>query len=276
MITNTGSITRAKPKWFQQLLKNYPWVSFLIIIVLGGLIGYLSGFLLSPIYEAKAVLTTNIDLQENRPIITEIMVDSQLNYIGELMYNSKIIDPLLFQEAKSGNPLKLEDLESMASIERQLMNTIIKVRGKDPEIAARIATNWARIAFETLTEAKLHVLATSEANQQLVIIETCFPLSPDAAKDVPISSTEKSFCEGLSYQSAEIKLKEATKILATEESMTLGLTAYINVSQLLPASVPTIPTSNNQGMMTLSGMIIGIIIGIILVDIRRINKVDEN
>jgi len=113
---------------------KYPWISILLIVVLGGLIGYLSGFFVPPIYEAKAVLTTNIDLKEDRPIITEIMVDSQLNYVGELMFNPKIIDPLLSQEANSGNPLTLEDLKSSASIERQLMSTIVKVRDNDPVI----------------------------------------------------------------------------------------------------------------------------------------------
>ena len=272
MDKNTDSQKARQSNWTQQISMKYPWISILLVVVLGGLIGYLSGFFLPPIYEAKAVLTTNIDLKEDRPIITEIMVDSQLNYVGELMFNPKIIDPLLSQEANSGNPLTLEDVKSSASIERQLMNTIVKVRDNDPVIAARIATNWAKIAFETLLEAKSHVLAIVEAKQQLALIETCFPTNPDNAADKPTIVTEKAFCEGLTFQSAEAKLEEATRVLAAEESKTLGLTPYINISQYIPASVPVTPISQNQGLMTLSGMVIGIVVGIIFVDMRRLKN----
>ncbi|HSN94695.1 MAG TPA: hypothetical protein VLR89_06490 [Anaerolineaceae bacterium] len=204
------------------------------------------------------------------------MVDSQLNYVGELMYNSKIIEPLLSEEADSGNPLTLEDLKSMASIERQLMNTIIKVRGKDPVIVARIASNWSKIAFETLVEAKTHALLASEARQQLAFLETCFPTSSDIAKDKPANVTIETFCEGLSIQSAEAKLAAATKVLTDEETKTLGLMPYINISQYIPASAPKVPTSTNQGMLTLSGMIIGIVVGIVFVELSRLKNIDEN
>lgn len=275
-MTKTGPHINAKSSWNQQVSRKYPWIRLFLIAVLGGFLGYLIGFLIPPIYEAKAVLTTNIDLKENRPIITEIMVDSQLNYVGELMFNSKIIDLLLLQEASLGNPLTVEDLKSMATIERQLMSTIIKVRGKDPVIAARIASNWASIAYETLLEAKSHVLTIDEAKQQLAFIKTCFPSSPDEAINKPNSATEEAFCEGLTYQSVEVKLEELTRVLAAEESKTLGLTAYININQFIPASIPTIPTSTNQGLLALSGMVIGIVVGIVYFDLRRVNKIDEN
>jgi len=152
------------------------------------------------------------------------------------------------------------------------MSTIVKVRDNDPVIAARIATNWAKIAFETLLEAKSHVLAIVEAKQQLAFIEVCFPTNPDNAADKPTIVTEKAFCEGLTFQSAEAKLEEATRVLAAEESKTLGLTPYINISQYIPASVPVTPISQNQGLMTLSGMVIGIVVGIIFVDMRRLKN----
>ncbi len=272
MDVNTDSRKAIQSNWTQQISRKYPWISFFLIVVLGGLIGYLSGFLLPPTYEAKAVLTVNIDLKEDRPIITEIMVDSQLNYIGELMFNPKIVDQLLSQEVNSGNQLTLKELKSTASIERQLMSTIIKVRGNDPVIATRIASNWAKIAFETLLEAKSHVLAAAEAKQQLAFLEACFPSNPSNTEDKPANVTEEAFCKGLTYQSAEAKLEEATKVLAAEESKTLGLTPYIIVSQYVPASVPVTPTSTSQGMMALSGMIIGIVVGIVFIDIRRMKN----
>jgi uncharacterized protein involved in exopolysaccharide biosynthesis len=276
MKTNIELNSLAKSSWTQKISKKYPWISLLLVIVLGGVVGYLCGFFLPPIYEAKAVLTTNIDIKENRPVITEIMVDSQLNYIGQLMFNPKIIDPLLSQEAGLGNPIKLEDLEAMSSIERQLMNTIIKVHGKDPAITARIATSWAKLAFETLLEAKSHVLTIAEANQELSFIESCFPSKRTVTEDVPTKAADGAFCDGLSYETARTQLDEATKILNAEETKTLGLTTYINVSQFIPASLPINPSSNNQGMMTLSGMIIGIVVGIIFIDIRWHNKSNEN
>lgn len=273
MIKQTDSHKNSKPRQEDQFSNFHTWIPLVILIVCGGLIGYLLGFLLPPIYETKAVVTTNIDLVENRPVVTEIMVDSQLNYIGELMYNPRIIEPLLQQEVSYGNPITIEDLKSMATIERQLMSTIIKVRGSNPEIAARIATNWAKLAYETLLAARPHVLAATQARQELALIEVCYPTN--SAANESTSSGEDSFCEGLSYKSANTKLEEATKVLASEEPKTLGLTAYIIPSQYIPASLPLAPASNNQGMMAFSGMIIGIVVGIIFVELARLKKTNE-
>ena len=275
-MADTGPQLIVKANWNRQISNRYPWITIFLIAVLGGLSGYLIGFFLPPVYEAKAVLTTNIDLKENRPVITEIMVDSQLNYVGELMFNSKIIDPLLLQEANSGNALTIEDLKSMATVERQLMSTIIKVRGNDPVIAARIASNWTSIAFETLLEAKSHVLAIDEAKQQQAFLENCFPSSQVDANPDPTFVADEAFCKGITFDSAETKLKELTRVLAAEEPKTLGLTSYININQYIPASVPTVPISTNQGILALSGMAIGMVVGIICFDLRRVNKIDEN
>ncbi|MEA4811745.1 MAG: hypothetical protein VB108_04140 [Anaerolineaceae bacterium] len=248
--------------------QDYPWMILITAGIVFGLLGYMAGFLLKPVYEARAVLTTNMDIKEERPFITEIMVDSQIQHIGELMYNPAIVQTLLEKENAQGNHLSLEELRDNSSVERQLMNTYLKVRGNDPAAAARIASEWAEIAFQKLQEAKVHALKAGEARRQLAMLNVCFPLQ---SKDEEIREDPAveviHFCKGLDLKEAEKQVKSATQILLEEDAHTLGLSPSLNVSQFVPASIPSKPLRFNQGALSLAGSLFGLVFGIILIEI---------
>ena len=73
---------------------------------------------------------------------------------------------MIAKEAGEGNSLTYDQLKKNTSVERQLMNTVIKVRDKNPQVAARIASEWAEILYTSLSGSVPHAVVLSGAKQQ--------------------------------------------------------------------------------------------------------------
>lgn len=243
--------------------KKYPWLLLFICIVAGGLIGFASGYFLRPIYEARATITANADIKENRPIITELMIDRQILHIGELFYQPQIVQNLLEQQSQQNNRLTLEDLYAMSEIERLGHNTLLKIRSTDPQLAASVANNWAKIIYEELESAKPHAIRAAEARQRIAMLNYCFPTAEKAfASDGPSPETVQ-FCKGLTFEEADLYLKNSNQILLEEDALTMGLSDWLNLSAFTPAPVPTEPIAYGRGRLAFSGALAGLLLGLI-------------
>lgn len=231
-----------------------PWLILAICIIIGALLGGILSLFFRPIYEAKALVTTNLELHQDTAM-TEIMLDSQINHIGELVYYPDVISRLLETEKSQGNTLTLELLQQKASVERMLMNTIIKVKDPSPELAARIASEWAKILFDRLNEAYPHAVKLSEAKLQFDALTACLT---DATK-VP-----QTFCDSLTFDQLNTELEALNKVILEESPYSLGLTLALNVSQYQSAAIPTEPLHNKRGALILSGGGVGLVVGVFL------------
>ena len=243
-----------------------PWLIVAVGIILGALIGGVLSLFFTPIYEARALVSTNMELRVDGTL-TEIMLDAQINHIGELVFYPEVVSRLIETEAAQGNELTLEALKQKTSVERQLMNTIIKVKDPDPQLAARIASEWAEILYNRLNEAYLHAVRLSEAKLQYEALSACF----SNALKVP-----KTFCLSLTPDELSKEIERLNAIILEESPKSLGLTIALNVSQYQPAAVPADPLNYHRGTLILSGAGVGLIIGILLNEIpSKHKKTDE-
>ena len=158
------------PAFFK--MRKHQYLLTVGLMLLGALIAFFLSSFIKFKYEAESVLITNLELVENTNI-TEIMVDSQLELVRQLMFHPDITNAVLKVEQEAGNPLTLDQLNKMSQVERRLNSTYIKVRSNDPQIEARIATTWAKTAYERLSQAYQHALLVSEAQWTLTTIEDC-------------------------------------------------------------------------------------------------------
>ena len=243
-----------------------PWLTMAVSILIGALIGGFLSLFFTPIYEAKALVTTNMELRIDGTL-TEIMLDAQVNHIGELVFHPEVVSRLIETEATHGNELTLENLKQKTSIERQLMNTVIKVKDPDPQVAARIASEWAEILYDRLNEAYLHAVLLSEAKLQYEALSACFT----DALTVP-----KTFCLFLTPDELSKEMERLNAIILEESPKSLGLTLALNVSQYQPAAVPAEPLNYQRGTLILGGAGVGLIIGILINEIpSKHKKTDE-
>ncbi len=229
------------------------------------LIGFVAGFFVPFQYEAEATLVTNLELVEDTNI-TELMVYSQLEIVRQLMFHPDITDQVLENEKLAGNPISLDQLTKMSIIERRLSTTLIKVRGKDPQVAARIATSWAQAAYDRLTEAYEHALLVSEAKWVITSTEKCL-------EDEKVFTT--TFCENLTLEGIESQTKDAQAVIIAESPFALGLTKDIQISQYKPAAIPSTPVQGGRGNMVLIGAMIGLVISLIVFELPIFDSKQE-
>ncbi|MFZ3070363.1 MAG: hypothetical protein WA110_04485 [Anaerolineaceae bacterium] len=247
--------------YYPKLLKNpktYPWLTLVLFMLAGALIGGLISFFLHPVYEAKAVVSTNMEIVQNAGI-SEIMVDAEIDHVGELVFHPDVINALIVSEAEFGNTLTLEDLKMDGSVERRLMTTVIKYRDQDPEVAARIASEWARLFYERLSVAYEHAVVLSEAKTQLAALDAC-------VNDPTKALTE--LCSSLTAEKLDNELVKLKQVIVTESPQSLGLTKDLNVSQYQPAAVPEKPLNYNRGALILAGALIGLLAGLVFIETK--------
>ena len=246
-------------------MRKHQYLVVFLVMILGSLAGLLVSFVSPAMYEAESYLITNLELVQSTNI-TEIMVDSQLELIGQILYHPDITDAVLSRERQAGNPYTLAELKNKSLIERRLMTTVIKVRYKDPEIAARIATNWTKIAYERLTQAYGHALLVSEALLTITFIEDC-------QSDPLVVDTE--FCQNLTPEEAASLAEDAQEVILAESPHALGLTKDLQISQYQPAAVPVEPIQGGRATLMLTGALIGLVFALILFELPGFDDFKE-
>ena len=226
-------------------------------MIIFAVIGLLVSLFVPAKYEAESFLITNLELVQDTNV-TEVMVDSQLELIGQLVYHPEITNEVLSLEKLANNPITLAQLKNSSLIERRLMTTVIKVRDQDPEVAARIANNWVAIAHDRLSEAYAHALLVSEAQWTITSIEDC-------QTDTEISGT--AFCQNLTAAEVTNLTDDAQEVILTEAPKALGLTRELQISQFQPASVPDKPIQGARSNLMLAGALIGLLLSFIVFEL---------
>ncbi|MEA4958539.1 MAG: hypothetical protein VB029_02390, partial [Anaerolineaceae bacterium] len=130
MGNNLTTPTKTESDFHPRLLRPFrkiPWAALVGAMLIGAILGFTVSLVVPPVYEAKSVVTTNMELVPDTNI-TEIMVDAEIDMVGTLVYHPDIIQALIQSEKEQGNTLTLEDLKHNGGFERQLMSTIIKYR----------------------------------------------------------------------------------------------------------------------------------------------------
>lgn len=229
-------------------------MSIAAIMLLGALVGLILSLFLPPKYEATAKLTTNLEIVTGTNV-TEIMVDSQVDLIGTLVFHQDVINQVIKSLDEEGLSYTANELTQKTQIERQLMSTLIKVRDIDPKVASLIATTWAEKAYERLSEAYPHGLALSEAKASQAMLTGCL---------VDTSKQNLPFCQALTPEKAEQLRSEAESVILQESPLSLGLTGELNISQYQPAPIPERPVAFQQSILILAGAVVGLVIALLL------------
>lgn len=250
------------PAFFK--MRKHQYLLTVGLMLLGALIAFFLSSFIKFKYEAESVLITNLELVENTNI-TEIMVDSQLELVRQLMFHPDITNAVLKVEQEAGNPLTLDQLNKMSQVERRLNSTYIKVRSNDPQIAARIATTWAKTAYERLSQAYQHALLVSEAQWTLTTIEDC--LTEEILN-------QTYFCRNLNPEKVQTLTSESQAVLLAESANSLGLTKDIKISQFQPAAVPMEPVRGSRSSMILLAALAGLVFSLILYELPAFKSID--
>jgi uncharacterized protein involved in exopolysaccharide biosynthesis len=247
-----------KPSMLQiEKIKLWWWLP--IITLTGALLGLLVSFFLKPQYEAVSKLITNFEINLTDEI-TEIMLDGAIYHVGDLVYDPGFMQQVVISEKAKGNSITTQDLKDIATVERQVTATLIRIKYEDPEVAARIANTWGQIVYAGLQEAYKQSLLTNELEDLKASLEQCLSVTDNTAEENPYCSH--------SIENLTDAIQNLTLEIADARNKSLGLHELLFVSDFIPAQVPALPLNFNRGVLIFSGSIIGFIIGIFVVEAR--------
>lgn len=154
------------------IIKKKAWIIAAITAVTTFVSGFLSFFVLSPVYEAKTTLIVNTD-QKNDDTITgdEFSVTQRLAVTyGEIIKSRTVLEPVI---EKLGLDISYEDLSKMVTVspvkDTQIIN--ISVQDTNPLKAKDIANSIPEVFTK-------EVKRITKANSVEVIDKAVEPLSP--------------------------------------------------------------------------------------------------
>lgn len=244
-------------------LKKSQYLVSVGLMLFFALIGLIVSFFFKPIYEAEAVLISNMEIVRDGNI-TEIMVDSQLEILRRQVYHSDVIAEVIASEKLNGNEITANDLYHNSEVERRLMGTYVKIRDEDPVIAARIASTWVEAAYNRLNAAYTYALDVSEAKWMLTTIEDCF-------KDPLVAET--AFCLNLDPREIKGLSREANTTILSESIYALGLTKDMQIAQFQVAEIPEEPIQGERPKLILCGALIGLVLSFIVYELPSFKDV---
>ena len=234
------------------------WLVVLICALIGALSAYFLAGLLKPVYEGTAVVSMNMELVPDTNI-TEIMVDAEINHIGELAWHPDVVAGL----SRMQPSINEEILRRSGQVERQLMNTLLRYRSASAEEAASVASAWAEALYSRLLEAYPYALKVSEAKASLAAVQNC---QNDEEK------AELPFCEDLTDERARDITDDAHTQIEANAAQSLGLTQDLNPGTVIPAVNPAPQVVNRRGDLTLAGAVVGLALGVFLAEVMPLKR----
>jgi hypothetical protein len=243
-----------------RLFRYWYWVA--IAILLGGIIGWLTSYLLPPIYEAHAEIYINLDsnlwVQENHPgNPVEFAIAESVRPITVLLYSDETINNLVAAAQQENIPLDKNTILNTFTIQRINMTWLMTVRASNPQNATRLADLWVQAALPIHQAAHTHAVSAYALTVQRAALFACF----DKA-----TLTAGNACAGTSFASlADLQpaLAKLDAQIAAEKELSLGLDPALNVLPGAPAAVPAEPVRDRRSWLALAGTMIGLILGIV-------------
>ncbi len=242
-------------KNFSRLLKNW-WV-IVLLSILGALGGYTFHWLQKPIYESRAVITATIDFVQTGKL-TDVEEDEAFNAVGDIIRSDEVKNLVLEEARRLGLVDESSDLPPVF-VDREGTRFLIRVRSSNRETVASFADLWTKNAFATLSDAMENALKVEQYRVMLDNIENCY-------QHATILLPTFAECDLSTLNQVTSAFTQVEGELITAQLESKGLLSAIRIYVSEEASIPTSPVSYNVNIMVFCGAVIGLVIGIALVE----------
>jgi uncharacterized protein involved in exopolysaccharide biosynthesis len=154
------------------------WRLVALCVFLGGAAGWVFHLFQPPVYEARAVITAQIDFTQTWEL-NELEQDQAVGAVMGLFASTPVLQQVIEQAQARGLGLDRLVYGENISVERRRARLELQVRDRDPEKAASLANLWAEIAYQALLDAHVHALRAQAIGQILYPYAGCPTPSPN-------------------------------------------------------------------------------------------------
>jgi hypothetical protein len=242
------------------------WWMMVNLMVAGGSAGWIFHRFYPPVYESKAVITINMDFEKRQ--LTQYEEDAAFGAAGSVITSSNVKNLVIAEAQVNGYSLDLSQIQDHFYLEGRQSVWELRVRDKDPKVAAALANIWAKNAADALNMALDHALLADQLQVQITGLENCLAgMSGDAA-------TTQLDCKSLSQDQIRIMVKGLKEELVLEKKSSLGIIPIMVISLTEEASSSSKPVIYGQAGLVLAGAFIGLVISLWVTNTLKVTHHD--
>jgi len=230
---------------------RYWWLVFLLMVI-GGLTGWVIHLLRPATYEASASISFAIDYGQTGQL-TDVEEDQMLGLVGDVIASPQVIDKVIARGQQEGLIIAPAVFKKSIFPERKDYLWIMHVRLPDPLAAARLSGLWSEEAFAILSSALDHATTASKVQKYMDGLVSCL-------QQTVVTQPDQALCD---QDLAKIQqdLLAAGKELHQEQLASQGILPALRFAEPAKPVVPTSPVQNGRNQLILAGAIIGFLLG---------------
>lgn len=233
------------------------WWLVVVMMLLGGLIGFLIHLNQPPIYESQASISFSFDLaRTGATFVSE--EDIAMGAAGAILYMPPVLDQVVADARVKNIRLESYPQWSKISLERKNHLWVLRIRFTNPQDAAALTNIWIERAYASLAEAGRHAELAESARRTLEGIESCL-------QQMAVTEPAAAQCAWSSLPDLQREMKAASDRHLQEKAAARGLIPALNFSLAEKAQVNPQPVMYDRGALILAGALIGLLAAIALI-----------
>jgi hypothetical protein len=233
-------------------------------MVVGGLIGWSIHLFLLPVYEAKAIITINIDFSKRD--LTQFEEDTVFNAASAIITSPSVMNLVIADAQVMGYSIAPSRFLKDFYLEGRQSVWEVRVRDRNPNASAALTNIWAQESTDALNGALIHALQADQLLAQVAGLENCL------AGVAPQVGMPQIDCKGLSQDVLQAMLKDQNSALVKEKGSSLGIISIMTFTLTGLAEVPETPVLYGQAGLVLAGAFIGLLVSIWVVNSLKVSR----
>jgi hypothetical protein len=229
------------------------WWLVVLLVVWGGVVGWLIHSQQPPIYEAGVLFYTSVDFKQTGKLDL-IEEDRAIGLVGTLIISGPVIQQVADAANHQGIPVDIYSLRKMAFLSRKSYQWDLRIRNPDPGVAQALANLWADRALATLKEDFKHAQQAVSLRAQLDNIYRCSAAPPTQA--LP------AFCQSNTPAQLYQAASELTAEYQNELILSGGMSPALLFDLTERASRPLQPVVLGTNSMVLAGGFTGFLFAV--------------
>lgn len=232
------------------------WWLVTLLVLIGGLAGWLLFLIRPPYYEARASLLVTVDFTSTGAL-TQFEEDSMMDAVGDVLRANDVIQGAVSRANQQGIAIVLQDFKRIAFAERRLGTWEMRVQHPSPEVAMQLANLWLEEGDKALTSAYQHAVAAERLQRYAGSLESCLARSVVAE---PVSTG----CAPAERAQVQKEIQQVASTLAAERKASRGILAATLLGSGEASPLPDRPVETGRGGYMLIGSLLGFLGGFLV------------